>query len=57
MITRNLKIRRKRDNSCGSERDHGCLWLINILTNEPYELLVTNNSNRDMAPCRFLEMA
>lgn len=27
MMTMNLKIRILRDNSCGSERDHGCLWL------------------------------
>ena len=28
MMTGNLKIRRYRDNSCGSERGHGCLWSI-----------------------------
>jgi hypothetical protein len=28
MMTGNLKIRKLRDNSCGSERNHGCLWSI-----------------------------
>ena len=26
MMTMNLKIGGERDNSGGSERDHGCLW-------------------------------